>query len=267
LQPLFLKPGAEVEQSVCIELFQLVQQDETALRVNRSYDSRGGNQLISAAHAVPLLPVVGQLAVFNGEAGKGKLGRVEECVLVVPDILQFCGQLLVLLRVVGCILLRLFPVAVGANLNVDLLDLLKTALDFLSAFILQIEGVFLRDFEICFQLCELLLRRSELALEQGNVCGGFTIFVFDLVCAHPFALIFSVSGENVLLLPDQVQSRYKLFRSCRIEWKLIGILTLTVGILADHPAPVVDIAFFCLQLVDAVADADHLQQSVRFLAV
>ena len=80
-----------------------------------------------------------------------------------PDLFQLLGQILVLLRVVGGVLLGFLAVAVGAYLDVDLLDLLQAALDLIGALVLQIQGVLLCDGEIRLQLLELLLSVGELA--------------------------------------------------------------------------------------------------------
>ena len=143
MQPLFLKPGAEAEQSIRIELFQLIQQDKTAFRIDRPYDGRGGDQLIRSAHAVPFLAVVGELAVLHAQTGEGELCGIQQCILVVTDLFKLIGQILILLGVVGGVLLGLLAIAVGADLNVDLLDLLQAALDLLGALVLQIQRVLL----------------------------------------------------------------------------------------------------------------------------
>ena len=83
-----------------------------------------------------------------------------------PDLFQLLGQILVLLRVVGGVLLGFLAVAVGAYLDVDLLDLLQAALDLIGALVLQIKGVLLCDGEIRLQLLELLLSVGELAPQQ-----------------------------------------------------------------------------------------------------
>ena len=80
-------------------------------------------------------------------------------------------------------------------------------------------------------------------------------------------LILSVSGQNLLLLPDQLRRRYQLVWSLRENRKLRCVFFLLIADLANCTALVIKFFFLLVQLIELVPHSDHLQKCIGFFFI
>ena len=109
-------------------MLQLIQEYKAAIRFQCPDNSGRHLQLVTSAHTVPGLTLVGQLPILHGEAGEGQLRALQEVGLLLAYRLQLSCQAGVLAAVLLGLGLCPCLVLVGADLGVDRLNIPDTGL-------------------------------------------------------------------------------------------------------------------------------------------
>ena len=144
-------------------------------------------------------------------------------------------------------------VLIGADLDVDGLNVTDTGLQFVGSLVQKVDGVPLSRLAVGAEGFVPLLQQDQLpahpVLLHRQLSGPF-----------PLTLVLAVPGKDILLALNEVIGRNRLGGGLWVAGQLLGVLSFLVGDLANGPALVIQLLLLPFQLPHLLLQADDSQE-------